>query len=71
MSFAWTQIAAWRWAYVDSDTDTSVSTVLNENGVWERHGHTFDSLDAAKAHIEAWAPTCMQRHGSLPDISHR
>lgn len=71
MDLSWVQIADWRWAYVHAPTDTSVSTVLNEAGKWERHGHEFASLEEAKAGVEAYALSCLDRHGKLPDTSHR
>lgn len=71
MNLNWQQINNWRWALVDLDTDTSVSTVLNAQGVWERHGHEYSSLAKAKAAVEVYAQSCLVRHGKLPDKSHQ
>lgn len=71
MTFNWIQPVPWRWALVDAATDTSVSTVLNDGGKWERHGHEYASLEDAKASLEGYAQLCMNRHGKLPDVSHR
>lgn len=69
--FEWRQMASWRWALVHLPTDTSVSVIVNAQGVLERHGHEYESLDAAQAATEAWAPNCIARHGKLPDDTHR